>query len=85
MTTIVLIAVAAIGYGLFANQVLKPAPSTPLARIGVTGGFLNGKVVNFQFYLNFSCAPSLTQLFPGDGNATAAASVTSCEAGKGGT
>jgi hypothetical protein len=85
VTTIVLIAVAAIGYGLYASQVLKPAPATPLARIGVTGGFLNGKVVSFQFYHNFSCTPSLTQLFPGDGNATAAASVTSCEAGKAGT
>jgi hypothetical protein len=63
--------------------VLKPAPSTPLARIGVTGGFLNGKVVNFQFFLNFSCIGSLTQLFPNDGNASAAASITSCEAGNG--
>jgi hypothetical protein len=85
VTTIVVIAVAALGYGLYADQVLKPAPPTPQARIGVTGGFLNSKVVSFEFYLNFSCTPSLTQLFPNDGNATAAAGVTSCEAGKAGT
>jgi hypothetical protein len=85
VTTIVLIVVAAIGYGLYASQVLKPSALAPQARIGVTGGFLNSKVVSFQFYLNFSCTPSLTTLFPNDGNATAAASVTSCEAGEAGT
>ncbi len=83
VTTIVLIAVAAIGYGLYASQVLKPSAPAPQARIGITGGFLNGKVVSFEFYLNFSCIGSLTQLFPNDRNATAAASAASCEAGNG--
>jgi hypothetical protein len=80
VTTIVLIVAAGIGYGLYASQILKPATPTPQARIGVTGGFLNNKVVSFQFYLNFSCIGSFTQLFPNDRNATAAARVTPCEA-----
>ncbi len=84
-TTIVLIIVAATGYGLYYTAVTKPAAPTHLARIGVTGGFYSGRVVTFQFFQQFSCTPSLTQLFPNDGNATAAAAVTQCEAGKAGT
>jgi hypothetical protein len=80
-TTIALIIVAAIGYGLYYTSVTKATPS----RIGVTGGFYSGRVVTFQFFQQFSCAPSLTQLFPNDGNATAASAVTQCEAGKAGT
>ncbi len=82
VTTIVLIAVAAIGYGLYVTAVTKPAPK---ARIGVTGGFLNGQVVTFQFFNPFQCTPSPTTLFPGDANAQAASSVTQCEAGAAGT
>ncbi len=81
-TTIVLIIIAGAGYGLYYTAVSKPSPKT---RIGVTGGFFNGQVVTFQFFENFTCAPAITQLFPGDANATAAANVTSCEAGKPGT
>lgn len=81
-TTIALIVVAGVGYGLYYTAVSKPAAKT---RIGVTGGFFNGQVVTFQFYETFSCTPSITQLFPSDANATAAATVTACEAGKPGT
>ncbi len=85
-TTIVTIAVAAVGFGLYANLVLKPAPQ---ARIGVTGGFLNGNVVSFQFFQTFSCAPAVDTLFASTNYATAAsaaakASVT-CEGGAAGT
>ncbi len=82
ITTIVLIVAAAAGLGLYASTVLKPAAKT---RIGVTGGILNGRIVSFQFFENFSCTPSLTQLFPNDANATAAASKTPCEMGAAGT
>ncbi len=85
VTTIVLIAVAAAGYGLYAATALKPAPPAIKTRIGLTGGFYNGQVVTFQFYQNFSCTPSVSSLFPTDANATAAAAVTQCEAGKPGT
>ncbi len=81
-TTIVLIIIAGVGYGLYYTAVSKPSPKT---RIGVTGGFYNGQVVTFQFFETFQCSPSITTLFPNDGNATAAASVTQCEAGAAGT
>ena len=78
ITSIVLIVIAASGYGLYASTVLKPAAKT---RIGVVGGILNGKIVSFQFFETFSCTPTLTSLFPNDGNATAAARSTQCEIG----
>lgn len=81
-TTIALIIIAGIGYGLYYTAVSKPSPKT---RIGVTGGFFNGQVVTFQFFETFQCNPSITTLFPNDGNATAAATVTQCEAGAAGT
>jgi hypothetical protein len=85
-TTIVILAVAAVGFGLYANQVLKPAPPV---RIGVTGGFLSGSVVSFQFFQALSCAPAVDTLFANTNYATAAsaaakASVT-CEGGAAGT
>jgi hypothetical protein len=78
---IALIVVAAGGYALYASTVLKQTKT----RIGVVGGILNGKIVSFQFFETFSCAPSITQLFPNNPNATAAASVTQCEIGAPGT
>ena len=81
-TTIVLIVVAGIGYGLYVNAIYKPAPKT---RIGVTGGFYNGQVVTFQFYEPFSCTPSPSTLLPNDANAKNAENKTQCEAGAAGT
>src|SRR5712692_647874 len=81
-TTIVLIVVAGIGYGLYVNAINKPAPKT---RIGVTGGFFNGQVVTFQFFEPFSCTPSPSSLLPNDANAKAAENKTQCEAGAAGT
>jgi hypothetical protein len=81
IVTIVLIVVAAGGYALYASSVLKQTKT----RIGVVGGILNGKIVSFQFFETFSCTPSITQLFPNNANATAAAGVTQCEIGAPGT
>lgn len=58
---------------------------TTLARIGVVGGFLDGKIVAFEFYTPFECKPSLTELFQNSEEAQAAAAVTSCEVGAPGT
>ncbi len=79
--TIILIVVAAGGYALYASSALKQTKT----RIGVVGGILNGKIVSFQFFETFSCTPSITQLFPNNANATAAAAVTQCEIGAPGT
>ena len=82
ITAIVLIVLAASGYGLYASTIFKPAAKT---RIGVVGGFFNGQIVQFQFFEQFSCTPSPSQLFPGDSNANAATGVTQCAVGKAGT
>ncbi len=84
-TTTILIIVAAAGYGLYFTQINKPVAK---ARLGVVGGILNGKIVAFDFYENFSCTPTPSALFantPFNTTANAATSVTSCEVGAPGT
>ncbi len=55
------------------------------ARIGVVGGFLDGKVVAFEFYTHFECKPDVSQLFSDQKEAQDAAKVTPCEVGAPGT
>lgn len=61
------------------------ATPTTKARIGVVGGFLNGKVVAFEFYTPFECKPAVSELFPDQVEAQDAAKVTPCEVGVPGT
>ncbi len=91
VTVVVLLAVAGGGYGLYFNSVTSVTTTTTIAtttttlparqRIGVVGGFLNGKIVAFEFYTPFKCEPSVSQIFQNQKEAQDAAKVTTCEVG----
>ena len=90
-TVIVLLVVAAIGFGLYAtaprsgstvtSTLTVSGPGSGL-RPGVSGGFLNSKVVAFDYTTPYQCIPPTGKLFAGQDAANATAP---CEVGAAGT
>ena len=92
-SVIVLLVVAAAGFGLYltSTQSTKIVTSTSTTTVtgagnsstpGVSGGFLGSKVVTFLYPTPYQCTPPTSQLFPSQ---TAAAAKAPCEVGAAGT
>lgn len=91
LSTVVLIIIAAVGFGLYATAASSPGATTAyttltkqgatvVVRPTETAGFYNGTIVTFVYPYQYKCLPSLTKYFS---NETTAASLTQCEVGAG--
>lgn len=88
--TIILLIVAASGFGLYATKPSTTATTTSTSvetttvtnrsAWSETGGLYNGQVVTFIYPRQYACTPGLLTFFS---NQTAAASKTGCEVGAG--
>ena len=95
LTAIVLIIIAAAGFGLYATNTGKTtttATTTTTSTSTVTstlmqalqsGGFLNSNVIKFGYTQAQTCAPSITSFGFNSTQAKDAAAVTQCEVGAG--
>lgn len=72
IVTVILLITTGAGWGLYVYQVTRPSSAAP----GVSGGFLNGVAVTYEYYNStpYQCTP-----------ATNVTTVTSCEVGSAGT
>ncbi|MDA4123308.1 MAG: hypothetical protein OK456_09035 [Thaumarchaeota archaeon] len=92
-TAIVLIVIAAVGFGLYATTSAKTSTSTSTTtttaistttlapsgtRSAISGGFINSQTVVFGYNENYTCTPSIASL-----GLNASESNTSCEVGAG--
>ncbi|MCI4324740.1 MAG: hypothetical protein L3K00_02485 [Thermoplasmata archaeon] len=82
---VVVILVVAGGLGYY-YLVVKTSNSTSSPGLNASlemGGFADGQIVTFVYNGTTTelCTPSLSTMFPGDANATAAAAKTGCEVG----
>jgi hypothetical protein len=91
-TAIVLIIVAAVGFGLYATNSGKTTTSTSTSTTTITstlmqelqsGGFLNNQTVKFGYTQAQVCTPSVISFGFNSSEATAAAGKTQCEVGAG--
>ena len=90
VSVIVLIVIAAAGFGLYAtapgstgaptHTTVTQSGSTPFARPTETGGYNNDAVGPFVYPYQYKCLPSLTKYFS---NETTASALTQCEVGEG--
>ena len=93
LTAIVLIIVAAAGFGLYATNSGKTTTTTTTTSTSTitstlmqalqSGGFLNSNVIKFGYTQAQTCAPSITSFGFNSTQAKAAAAVTQCEVGAG--
>jgi hypothetical protein len=88
--TVVLIIVAAVGFGLYATTSGKTTTSTSTTTVTTTlmqelesGGFLNSQTIKFGYTQAQVCTPSVVSFGFNSTEATAASGTTQCEVGAG--